>query len=70
MAGALSPTFKMCHNGGFLRSNATFAHMTKQDKANYVMQALEELYPEVPIPLDHSDAFTVACGSGAFCTMH
>ena len=33
--------------------------MTKQDKANYVMQALEELYPEVPIPLDPSDAFTV-----------
>ena len=44
--------------------------MTKQDKANYVMQALEELYPEVPIPLDHSDAFTllVAVVLSAQCT--
>lgn len=44
--------------------------MTKQDKANYVMQALEDLYPEVPIPLDHSDAFTllVAVVLSAQCT--
>ena len=44
--------------------------MTKQDKANYVMQALEGLYPEVPIPLDHSDTFTllVAVVLSAQCT--
>jgi len=44
--------------------------MTKQDKANYVMQTLEGLYPEVPIPLNHSDAFTllVAVVLSAQCT--
>lgn len=44
--------------------------MTKKEKAAYVMQALEELYPEVPIPLHHKDAFTllVAVVLSAQCT--
>lgn len=33
--------------------------MTKQEKVNFVINTLEELYPEVPIPLDHQDPYTL-----------
>lgn len=33
--------------------------MTKKQRAETVMHELEKLYPEVPIPLDHSDPFTL-----------
>lgn len=33
--------------------------MTKKQRAQTIMTELEKLYPEVPIPLDHSDAFTL-----------
>ena len=33
--------------------------MTKTERATFVRQKLEELYPETPIPLDHSDPFTL-----------
>ena len=33
--------------------------MTKKDKVLFVINKLEELYPKVPIPLDHSDAYTL-----------
>jgi endonuclease-3 len=33
--------------------------MTKKEKANYIIDELEKLYPETPVPLDHSDAFTL-----------
>ena len=33
--------------------------MKRIEKAKYVMDKLEELYPEVPIPLDHPDAYTL-----------
>jgi len=33
--------------------------MTKQEKVNFVIQTLERLYPEVPIPLDHKDPYTL-----------
>lgn len=33
--------------------------MTKKQRAETVMQELEKLYPEVPVPLDHSDPFTL-----------
>ena len=33
--------------------------MTKKQKAQLIMEELEKLYPEVPIPLDHSDPFTL-----------
>ena len=33
--------------------------MTKKEKVNYVIHKLQELYPEIPIPLDHSDPYTL-----------
>lgn len=33
--------------------------MTKNQRAQIVMTELEKLYPIVPVPLDHSDAFTL-----------
>jgi len=44
--------------------------MTKKEKVQYVIDTLEELYPEVPIPLDHYDPFTllVAVVLSAQCT--
>ena len=33
--------------------------MTKKQRAETVMIELEKLYPEVPIPLDHSDPYTL-----------
>ena len=44
--------------------------MTKQEKADAIAIQLEELYPEVPIPLDHQDPYTllVAVLLSAQCT--
>jgi endonuclease-3 len=44
--------------------------MTKKERAAVVMDVLEELYPEVPIPLDHKDPYTllVAVVLSAQCT--
>lgn len=44
--------------------------MTKKDKALYIQNELEKLYPETPIPLDHSDAYTllIAVLLSAQCT--
>lgn len=33
--------------------------MTKQEKINFVINTLNELYPEIPIPLDHKDPYTL-----------
>ncbi|SHK11379.1 endonuclease III domain-containing protein [Epilithonimonas mollis] len=33
--------------------------MTKKQRARIVQEELEKLYPEVPIPLDHKDAYTL-----------
>ncbi|MFV8225711.1 endonuclease III domain-containing protein [Christiangramia aquimixticola] len=33
--------------------------MTKQEKVQFVIDTLNELYPEVPIPLDHKDPYTL-----------
>jgi len=33
--------------------------LTKQEKAERVQEILDELHPEVPVPLDHSDPFTL-----------
>jgi endonuclease-3 len=33
--------------------------MTKKERAAFVIEKLEELFPETPIPLDHKDAFTL-----------
>lgn len=44
--------------------------MTKKEKAAYVMEALEKLYPETPIPLEHTDPYTllIAVLLSAQCT--
>ncbi len=44
--------------------------MRKSERAALIQQRLEELYPETPVPLDHSDAFTllVAVLLSAQCT--
>ena len=44
--------------------------MTRADKAIRIQQMLNELYPQPPIPLDHSDAYTllVAVLLSAQCT--
>ncbi len=33
--------------------------MTKQEKVNFVINTLAEKYPEIPIPLDHKDPYTL-----------
>lgn len=33
--------------------------MTKKQRAAIIQEELEKLYPEVPIPLDHTDAYTL-----------
>ena len=44
--------------------------MTKKEKAQFVQDKLEELYPEVPVALDHTDPYTllVAVLLSAQCT--
>ncbi|MEZ4720723.1 MAG: endonuclease III [Flavobacteriales bacterium] len=44
--------------------------MTKKEKADFVIEKLEELYPQVPIPLNHSDSYTlcIAVLLSAQCT--
>ena len=43
---------------------------SKKKRAAYVLQRLEELYPETPVPLDHTDAYTllIAVLLSAQCT--
>ncbi len=33
--------------------------MTKQEKVDFVIDTLKELYPQIPIPLDHKDPYTL-----------
>ncbi len=33
--------------------------MTKKEKAQYIIDELEKLYPETPVPLDHTDSYTL-----------
>jgi len=44
--------------------------MTKQEKVDFVINTLNTLYPEIPIPLDHKDPYTllVAVFLSAQCT--
>ena len=51
-------------------ANGIQGTVTKAERAEFVLQRLEELYPETPIPLDHSDPFTllVAVLLSAQCT--
>ncbi|MEO0378479.1 MAG: endonuclease III, partial [Cyanobacteria bacterium P01_A01_bin.17] len=44
--------------------------MIKAERAAFVLKRLNELYPETPIPLDHTDSFTllIAVLLSAQCT--
>ena len=44
--------------------------MTKKEKATYIINELEILFPETPIPLNHSDPYTllIAVLLSAQCT--
>jgi endonuclease-3 len=44
--------------------------MKKQEKVDFILDTLERLYPETPVPLDHSDAYTllIAVLLSAQCT--
>lgn len=44
--------------------------MTKKEKASYIIQSLESCYPEVSVPLDHKDPYTllIAVLLSAQCT--
>jgi endonuclease III len=44
--------------------------MTKKEKAQYIIEELESLYPETPVPLDHTDPYTllIAVLLSAQCT--
>lgn len=44
--------------------------MTKQESVQFVINELEKLYPETPVPLDHTDAYTllIAVLLSAQCT--
>ena len=33
--------------------------MTKKEKVDFVIETLEDLYPEIPIPLDHKNPYTL-----------
>ena len=33
--------------------------MTKKEKVAYIIETLDRLYPEIPIPLDHTDPYTL-----------
>ena len=44
--------------------------MNKTEKVQFVIDKLEELYPEIPVPLDHKDPYTllIAVLLSAQCT--
>src|SRR5690554_7771204 len=44
--------------------------MTKKERVEFVINTLEKLYPETPIPLDHKDTYTllIAVLLSAQCT--
>lgn len=44
--------------------------MNKQEKVAFVIQTLQDLYPEIPVPLDHKDPYTllIAVLLSAQCT--
>lgn len=44
--------------------------MTKKEKAEYIVSALEKIYPDPPVPLDHKDPYTllIAVLLSAQCT--
>jgi len=49
---------------------ANLIKMTKKERINFVINTLKELYPTIPIPLDHKDPYTllIAVLLSAQCT--
>ena len=48
------------HIGTFLLTNShKFTKLKKTDKINFIIKTLEDLFPEVPVPLDHKDPYTL-----------
>tara|TARA_Y100000813_G_scaffold196430_1_gene179893 strand:- start:1148 stop:1840 length:693 start_codon:yes stop_codon:yes gene_type:complete len=43
----------------FLKFINKFTKMTKKEKVKFVIKTLEDLYPEIDIPLDHKDPYTL-----------
>jgi endonuclease-3 len=44
--------------------------MTKQERVTFVINTLKELYPTIPVPLDHKDPYTLTDCCFAFGTMY
>ncbi len=64
---AESPYF---YHSQFKSTTQDLYTMTKKEKALYIIQELERLYPETPVPLDHNDPYTllIAVLLSAQCT--
>ena len=54
----------------FINLQTNLVKMTKREKVTFVINTLNELYPEIPIPLDHKDPYTllIAVLLSAQCT--
>ena len=67
---ATQPVNKSSWAFAFISRRFTVDFMTRQQRADYVARELAKLYPTTPIPLDHTDAFTllVAVVLSAQCT--
>jgi endonuclease-3 len=50
--------------------DSNLVKMTKQERVTFVINTLKDIYPEIPIPLDHKDAYTllIAVLLSAQCT--
>ena len=67
--GAMSPAFNLV----ITVLNLIFVKiqlMTKQDKVEFVINTLNQMYPTIPVPLDHKDPYTllIAVLMSAQCT--
>ena len=48
-----------CHFAHNLDFDAVVEEMKRQEKADRILKQLQALYPEIPVPLDHSDPYTL-----------
>lgn len=51
--------FKISKNRFFVFSFSKLQIMTKAEKVTFVIDTLKRLYPQIPIPLDHKDPYTL-----------
>ncbi len=58
--GALSPIFNVIHSSlNLVLFKLKIQNNDQTRKSKFVINTLEELYPEIPIPLDHKDPYTL-----------